>query len=109
MPGSVPPGWEVDRYDHQTSIYGHLTGRPCSLVFVPRTWDDEPVTVRTPYRGVEHLAALTDELLDLIAHAGVDRWQRRPAGWWCSARWCGQHAVGACHGAHVQIHGRARA
>jgi len=104
--GKVDPMWQVDRYDHQTTVYQHLTGRPTSLVHIPRVWDDEPVSVRAPQRDERHLAALVDELKDVARAADAGVWQRRPTGWWCSARWCGLHARGECHGAHIQIHGR---
>jgi len=105
--GTVPPFWEVDRYDHQTTVYSFLTERPCALVFAPRRWDAEPVTEHLPKRTEAHVGALTAEVVEILGHIGtVSSWTRRPSGWWCSGRWCREHAQGKCHAQFVEIHRR---
>ncbi len=112
--------WRKHRYDIQSSVYTYGLARKhglsspvdFELVSVPRDPAgndkdgnpkyDGPQVVPLP-RDSKHWEAMKREAMALANMAesmGLDTpWPLGPTDWWCSERWCSEHAQGKCLGA----------
>lgn len=108
--GSLREAWRKLRYDVQSTIYTWGLGKRLdrdihnfSLVYCPRE-QGKKFDVCEITRGEGHWRQVQIEAL-AVANMAIEQlgrpkasWPLGHTDWWCSSRWCSEHAQGRCMG-----------